>query len=265
MSRLQAFLEHRNFTGFITVLILLNAVTLGLETDDALMASHGALLHTLDHAILAIFVLELALKLLAYRLNFFRVGWNWFDLIIVGISLIPATGALSVLRALRVFRVLRLLSVVPSMRRVVSALFRAIPGMASIMSVLLVIYYVAAVLATHTFGHSNDETLESLFGDVGSSMFTLFQLMTLEGWRTDVANPTMAIYPWSWIFFVVFITVTSFAVLNLFIGVIVDAMNIIHEEEDEAKGTMPLQTEMQLLRLDIESLRRELQSRKGDE
>ena len=265
MSRLQAFLEHRNFTGFITILILLNAITLGLETDDALMASHGALLHTIDPAILAIFVLELALKLVAYRLSFFRVGWNWFDLIIIGVSLIPATGALSVLRALRVFRVLRLLSVVPSMRRVVSALFRAIPGMASIMSVLLVIYYVAAVLATHTFGHSNDETLETLFGDVGSSMFTLFQLMTLEGWRTDVANPTMAIYPWSWIFFVLFIIVTSFAVLNLFIGVIVDAMNIIHEEEEGSKGTMPLQTEIQLLRLDIESLRRELQSRKADE
>lgn len=265
MSRLQAFLEHRNFTGFITVLILLNAITLGLETDDSLMAAYGALLHTIDHVILAIFVLELVLKLVAYRLNFFRVGWNWFDLLIIGVSLIPATGSLSVLRALRVFRVLRLLSVVPSMRRVVSALFRAIPGMASIMSVLLVIYYVAAVLATHTFGHSNDETLESLFGDVGSSMFTLFQLMTLEGWRTDVANPTMAIYPWSWIFFVVFITVTSFAVLNLFIGVIVDAMNIIHEEEEDAKGEIPLQTDIQLLRLDIESLRRELQSLKRDE
>lgn len=265
MSRLQAFLEHKNFTGFITVLILLNAITLGLETDDGLMATHGALLHAIDHAILAVFVLELALKLVAYRLNFFRVGWNWFDLIIIGVSLIPATGALSVLRALRVFRVLRLLSVVPSMRRVVSALFRAIPGMASIMSVLLVIYYVAAVLATHTFGHSHDETLESLFGSVGASLFTLFQLMTLEGWRSDVANPTMAIYPWAWIFFVVFITVTSFAVLNLFIGVIVDAMNIIHEEEEEAKGEIPLQTDIQLLRLDIESLRRELQSLKRDE
>lgn len=265
MPRLQAFLEHKNFTGFITVLILLNAVTLGLETDDALMAAYGGLLRLIDQAILAIFVLELALKLIAYRLRFFRVGWNWFDLVIIGISLIPATGALSVLRALRIFRVLRLLSVVPSMRRVISALFRAIPGMASIMSVLLVIYYVAAVLATHTFGHSNDETLEALFGSVGASMFTLFQLMTLEGWRTDVADPTIAIYPWAWIFFVVFIVVTSFAVLNLFIGVIVDAMNIIHEEEEDAKGEISLQTDIQLLRLEIESLRRELHSRKGEQ
>lgn len=259
MTRLQAFLEHKYFTGFITVLILMNAVTLGLETDDSLMARYGAALHLLDHVILSVFVAELALKLVAYRLHFFRVGWNWFDLIIVGISLVPATGALSVMRALRVFRVLRLLSVVPSMRRVVSALFKAIPGMASIMSVLLVIYYVAAVLATHTFGHSKDETLESLFGTVGASMFTLFQLMTLEGWRSDVANPTMAIYPWSWIFFVAFIVVTSFAVLNLFIGVIVDAMNIIHDEEEEAKGEIPLQTDIQLLRLEIESLRREME------
>ncbi len=260
MSRLKAFLEHRNFTGFITVLILINAITLGLETDDSLMAQYGAVLGLLDQVILSVFVAELSLKLLAYRGQFFRVGWNWFDLLIVGISLIPATGALSVLRALRVFRVLRLLSVVPSMRRVVSALFKAIPGMASIMSVLLVIYYVAAVLATHTFGHSHDETLEGLFGSVGASMFTLFQLMTLEGWRSDVANPTMAIYPWAWIFFVVFIVVTSFAVLNLFIGVIVDAMNIIHDEEEEAKGDIPLQTDIQLLRLDIESLRRELEA-----
>lgn len=259
LSRLQAFLEHRHFTGFITILILVNAVTLGLETSDNLRAAYGPLLRALDNAILSIFVLELLLKLVAYRQHFFRAGWNWFDLIIIGVSLIPATGALSVLRALRVFRVLRLLSVVPSMRRVISALFKAIPGMASIMSVLLVIYYVAAVLATHTFGHSQDETLEALFGTVGASMFTLFQLMTLEGWRTDVADPTIAVYPWAWIFFVVFIIVTSFAVLNLFIGVIVDAMNIIHDEEDEAKGEVPLQTDIQLLRLEIESLRRALE------
>jgi voltage-gated sodium channel len=264
MPRLQAFLEHNRFTAFITALILINAVTLGLETDDTLMARHGTLLHIIDHAILVVFVLELVLKLIAYRLQFFRVGWNWFDLVIITISLIPATGSLSVLRALRVFRVLRLLSVVPSMRRVISALFRAIPGMASIMSVLLVIYYVSAVLATHIFGHSNDATLESLFGSVGASMFTLFQLMTLEGWRDGIAEPAMAIYPMSWIFFVVFIIVTSFAVLNLFIGVIVDAMNIIHEEEDKEKGELPLHTDIKLLRADIENLRRELEARKGD-
>ena len=263
MTRLKAFIEHRYFTGFIIALILINAVTLGLETNDVLMAEHGKFMHFLDHGILAIFVLELLLKLIAYRAEFFRSGWNWFDSAIIAISLIPATGALSILRALRVFRVLRLLSAVPSMRRVISALFRAIPGMTSIMSVLLVIYYVAAVLATHVFGHSQDATLESLFGSIGKSMFTLFQLMTLEGWRDGIAEPAMAVYPWSWTFFVVFIIVTSFAVLNLFIGVIVDAMNIIHEEEDEAHGELPLQEEIKALRHDISELRTMIQNQKS--
>ncbi|MFN3826144.1 MAG: ion transporter [Micavibrio sp.] len=255
IARLQGLLEHPRFTFFITFLILLNAVMLGLETDNRIMESYGRLLHLADHAILAIFVLELVSKMVVYRKAFFRSGWNWFDFIIVGISLIPASGPLTVLRALRVFRVLRLLSVVPSLRRVVSALFRAIPGMASILAVLLIIYYVAAVLATHVFGHSHDPVLEDLFGTVGRSMFTLFQLMTLEGWSENIAAPTMAVYPWSWVFFVVFIVVTSFAVLNLFIGVIVDAMNIIHEEEGKDSGEATLQRDIRALREEISSLR----------
>lgn len=262
MARLQAILEHRHFTFFITGLILLNAALLGLETDDSLREAYGDGFHLVDHLILSIFIAELSAKLIVYRKSFFSSGWNWFDLIIVTICLIPASGPLSVLRALRVFRVLRLLSVVPSLRRVISALLRAIPGMASIMSVLLVIYYVAAVLATHIFGHSQDAELEALFGSIGKSMFTLFQVMTLEGWRQDVAQPAMALYPWSWIFFVVFIIITSFAVLNLFIGVIVDAMNIIHEEEGQQKGEVSLQTDIKLLRADIEELRCQLSLQK---
>ena len=169
---------------------------------------------------------------------------------------------MSVLRAFRIFRALRLLSVVPSMRRVISALFRAMPGMTAILSVLLVIYYVAAVLATHVFGHSQDATLESLFGSVGDSMFTLFQLMTLEGWRDGIAEPAMAVYPWSWVFFVVFIVVTSFAVLNLFIGVIVDAMNIIHEEEDRNEGMVLTPDDIRQLRVEIADLRKALEERR---
>lgn len=262
MSRLQAFLEHRNFTFFIIGLILLNAALLGLETDDVLRETYGGLFHRLDQLILGIFVVELSAKLVAYRKSFFSSGWNWFDLIIVTICLIPASGPLSVLRALRVFRVLRLLSVVPSLRRVISALLQAIPGMTSILSVLLVIYYVAAVLATHIFGNSHDAELETLFGSIGQSMFTLFQMMTLDGWRTEIAEPVLVLYPWAWVFFVIFIIITSFAVLNLFIGVIVDAMNIIHEEENREMGDVPLHADIKLLRADIEELRRQLASQK---
>ncbi|QQG37347.1 MAG: ion transporter [Micavibrio aeruginosavorus] len=264
MLRLQAFLEHRNFTIFITGLILLNAVLLGVETDDSLRQAYGAWFHKLDQLILGVFVAELGARLAVYRLAFFRSGWNWFDLIVVSICLIPASGPLAVLRALRVFRVLRLLSVVPSLRRVISALLRAIPGMTSILSVLLIIYYVAAVLATHIFGHSDDSRLEALFGSIGKSMFTLFQIMTLEGWSEGIAQPAMAVYPWSWVFFVAFIIITSFAVLNLFIGVIVDAMNIIHEEEGRGKEDASLQLEIKLLRADIEQMRRVLSAQKGN-
>lgn len=260
---LRSLIEHPRFNLFITLLILLNAAMLGLETDDSIMDSYGTVLHWGDHIILTVFVAELIAKMVLYRKDFFKSGWNWFDFIIISISLIPASGAFSVLRALRVFRVLRLLSVVPSLRRVVSALIRAMPGMASILAVLLVIYYVSAVLATHVFGHSQDPVLENLFGSVGRSLFTLFQLMTLEGWAENIAQPAMAVYAWSWIFFVVFIVVTSFAVLNLFIGVIVDAMNIIHEEEGRESGELTLQQEIKELRHEIAQLQQVIL--KGDQ
>ena len=257
--QIKSFIESKNFVNVITALILINAITLGMETDPGIMARYGDTLHMIDRIILMFFVVELALKLTVYRLNFFKGGWNWFDFIIVGISLIPASGSLAIFRTLRVLRVLRLLSVVPSMRRVISALLRAIPGMASIMSVLMIIYYVAAVFATQVFGKADSPELQEMFGTIGDSMFTLFQLMTLENWHDGIAVPTMAVFPFAWIFFVVFIVVTSFAVLNLFIGVIVDAMNIIHAEEDSSGDKKdPLQQEISELRAEIAGLRKDL-------
>ena len=123
-----SLVEGRWFTIFITTLILINAVTLGMETDEELVASYGGLLHLADRVILAIFTIELALKFYAYRVSFFRSGWNWFDLAIVTIAWLPTSGALTVLRALRILRVLRLISVVPQMRRVVAAIGHSIPA-----------------------------------------------------------------------------------------------------------------------------------------
>ncbi len=230
-DRLRNVIETPRFAWFIATLLVINAIILGLETDDAIMAQYGAVLKTVDHTILGIFVVEIIAKLFVQHLSFFRQGWNIFDFIIVGIALIPAVGPFAMLRTLRIFRVLRLVSVVPKMRRVVSALLSAIPGMASILAVLLVIFYIASVLTTQLFGQTGDPALDELFGSIGDSMFTLFQLMTLEGWTQDIAAPTMALFPHSWIFFVLFIIITTFAVLNLFIGIIVDAMNTLHDEE----------------------------------
>ena len=178
-QRVATFAEHRYFTAFITILILINAVTLGLETDRDVMASIGRELHAFDTLILLIFTAELILKFYAYRMSFFKSGWNWFDLIIVGIARIPASGNLSVMRALRVLRVLRLISVVPQMRRVISAIGHSIPGMISVVGVLGLIFYVSSVPATRLFGTHPDPNMQEWFGSISASAYTLFQIMTL--------------------------------------------------------------------------------------
>ena len=174
----------------VIALILVNAVTLGLETSEAIMARWGAVVNTIDQAILAVFVVEIGLRLAVWRGSFFRDPWSVFDFVVVGIALIPATGPLAVLRALRVLRVLRLISAVPSMRRVAGGLLAAIPGLGSVIGIIAVILYVFAVIATKLFA----EHFPQWFGTLGESSYTLFQIMTLEGWG-DIARSVMAVYP----------------------------------------------------------------------
>jgi voltage-gated sodium channel len=179
-----------------------------------------------------LFSIELLLKFYVYRFRFFRSGWNLFDLAIVGIAWAPTSGALTVLRALRILRVLRLISVVPQLRRVVSAIGHSIPGMVSVVGVLGLIFYVASVLATKLFGTYPDPNMQEWFGSIGASAYTLFQIMTLESWSMGVVRPTMELFPWAWSFFIPFIIITSFAVLNFFIGIIVDSMQIVQKQEE---------------------------------
>ena len=253
MDTLKDLIESRRFELAITVLILLNAITLGLETSPTIMAAYGGLLLVIDRVILTVFVLELAARIVIYRGSFFRDPWRIFDLVVVGIALLPATGSLSVLRALRILRVLRLISIVPSLKRVVTGFISALPGMASIVLLLGLVFYVFAVMATKLYGAAFPE----LFGDIGESLFTLFQVMTLEGWSDGVVRPVMEIYPLAWLFFIPFIVATSFTVLNLFIGVIVSAM----EEEHEAEATAErraLQDDQVNMLAEIRALREEV-------
>ncbi|MSO80616.1 MAG: ion transporter [Alphaproteobacteria bacterium] len=217
-GRIARFIEAPRAQQAILAVIVLNAVTLGLETSSSAVHTAGGLILALDRGALAIFVAELAAKLYARRGAFFRSGWSVLDLIVVGIGLVPARGGLTVLR---------LVSGVPSMRKVVQALLAAIPGLGSIIALLGLVYYVASVIATKLFGTSFTEW----FGSVGESAPSLFQIMTLESWSMGVVRPVMEVYPQAWPFFVAFILLASFAVLNLFIAIIVNAVQGRHDAE----------------------------------
>jgi voltage-gated sodium channel len=255
-ARVGRWIESNRTQSIITILIIVNAITLGMETSPSLMEATGGWIHVIDRAILAVFVAEIALKLFARGLAFWRDPWNIFDVLVVGVALLPATGNFSVLRAFRILRVLRLVSVVPSLRRVVGALLHAIPGMGSVVMLLSVLYYVFAVMATKLFGADFPEW----FGTLGQSLYTLFQVMTLESWSMGIVRPVMEVYPHAWMFFVPFILLTSFAVLNLFIGIIVDAMQSqAHEKEEALHAGEPtlvdIMAELKDLRAEVTALR----------
>lgn len=266
-GRVKRLVEDERFTRAIMIVIIVNAVTLGLETSDTVMGAVGGGLLTLDKIALGIFVVEILLKLFAYRWRFFRNGWNVFDFIIVGIALMPSSGALSVLRSLRILRALRLFSTVPAMRKVVQALLSALPGMGAIVGVLAVLFYIGAVVATKLF----KETFPEWFGTIGESAYTLFQVMTLESWSMGIVRPVMEQHPQAWLFFVPFIVVTSFAILNLFIGVIVNALQELQdaerakergetEEIAHAEGERVLAA-VESLRTEMAALRRTIEKR----
>lgn len=226
-SSVALFLDRPLVSRFLITVILVNAVTLGLETVPAVMERVGGLILSIDRLCLSIFVAELLARLYAQGLRFFRSGWNVFDFVIVGISLLPAAGGFSVLRALRILRVLRAVSVVPSLRRVVDGLGRALPGMGSVFLLILLIYYIAAVMATKLFGGS----FPDWFGSLPASAYSLFQVMTLESWSMGIVRPVMEVYPYAWAFFVPFILMTTFAVMNLIVGLIVNSMQEAASEE----------------------------------
>ena len=223
---LEHAVERPWFRHFITGLIIFNAIILGVLTyHQALPRDVVLTLETFDIAVTYVFALEIFLKLVVYRVQFFRLGWNWFDFVVVGISLIPGAGAFSVLRALRVLRVLRLLHVVPVMRRITEALLKALPGMGAIVAVLALVTYVAAVMATNMYGDTETGEVRQLFGDLPSSALSLFQVMTMDGWRFEVVQKVIDDgHPMAWLFFLIFIFVASFAILNLFIALVVDSL-----------------------------------------
>ncbi|MCB1873856.1 MAG: ion transporter [Gammaproteobacteria bacterium] len=260
-QRIAHWVETPPVQYYIVGLILINAIVLGLETSSDVMTRWGGLLIAVDRIILALFTVEIGLRIYGHGWRFFRDPWGVFDFTIVAIALIPASGPLAVMRALRVLRVLRLVSMMPQLRFVVEALLSAIPGISAIAGLMLILYYVFAVMATGLFGATHPEW----FGNVGASMYTLFQVMTLESWSMGIVRPLMESHAYAWVFFIPFILVATFTILNLFIAIIVNTMQNMHEkalhtEQAAIEGAIKeegvhVEVELRALRAEITALR----------
>jgi voltage-gated sodium channel len=245
------WVESRTVQAWIIAVILLNAAIMGMETSAALMARWHNGLVLIDKLCLLVFVIELGIKFYAYRGQFWRSGWNVFDLLVVAVALAPGAGAWSVLRSLRVLRVLRLLTVIPSLRKVVAAFLHSIPGLAGVCAVMAIFFYTAGVLATRLFG----ETHPDWFGSLGKSLYSLFQIMTLESWSMGIVRPVMESHPLAWAFFVPFIIIATFTILNLFIGIIVSTMQELSMLPDSSHPSPELTELLERMEGDLKVLR----------
>lgn len=253
--RLARWVESPRVSALVVGVILLNAVVLGLETSKELMDRSGALLVALDRACLAVFLAEIVCKLLAYRGLFWRSGWNLFDFVVVAVALVPGAGPWAVIRSLRVLRVLRLLTMVPSLRKVVAAFLHAIPGLGGVLAVMAIFFYTSAVLATNLYGAAFPEW----FGTIGRSLYSLFQVMTLESWSMGIARPVMEQFPHAWAFFVPFIILATFTILNLFIGIIVSTMQELSSLPEPGLPRKDLAEALNRIETDIKALRRQVE------
>ncbi|MBO6522159.1 MAG: ion transporter [Rhodospirillales bacterium] len=249
---------------FIVFVLFLNALTLGLDTAPSVMGEYGELIDNINTIIPIIFVIEVGSRFIARGSKFFKESWNVFDVVIISISFLPSGSAFSALRALRILRVLHVISLVPRMRHVVAAMIRSLPQIGSILALLIIISYISAVIVTHLYGEDYPE----LFGSIGRSMLTLFQLMTLEGWAAEVVRPVMETHPYSVFLFIPYMLMTAFAILNLFTAVLVDSMQILQQnytyERTEQQTAKILTDEMVDVKADLLALTQEIRKLRGE-
>ena len=228
-SKIKNIVDSAFFSKIIIYLIVLNGITMGLETSKTFMQSYGAFTTLFNQIVITIFTIEIALRIYVHRVSFFKDPWSLFDFFVVAISLVPTSSGFEILRVLRVLRLFRLITAVPQMRKIVSALISVIPGMLSVIALMTLFFYIFAIMSTQLFG----EKFPLWFGTLGESFYTLFQIMTLESWSMGIVRPVMEVYPYAWVFFVPFILVATFVMINLVVAIIVDAMTILNKTEEE--------------------------------
>ncbi|MDQ7046894.1 MAG: ion transporter [Sulfurovum sp.] len=206
---------------------------------------------------MTVFTIEIILRISVYKASFFKDSWSVFDFVIVAISLVPTSAGFEIFRVLRVLRLFRLITVVPQMKKIIVALLSVIPGIGAIAGLLTLFFYIFAIMSTQLFG----ETFPEWFGTLGESFYTLFQIMTLESWSMGIVRPIMEVYPYAWVFFVPFIFVSTFIIVNLIIAIVVDAMNEMNANEEETiiqeiqSNESSMHEEIQNLRSDIHELK----------
>jgi len=245
------------------ILIILNGITMGLETSKELSSNYGGFFDLFNFFVITIFTIEVILRIYVHKVSFFKDSWSIFDFIVVGISLVPSSAGFEIFRVLRVLRLFRLMTVVPQMRKIIVALVSVVPGIASIAILLTLFFYIFAIIATQLYG----EDFPQWFGTLGESFYSLFQIMTLESWSMGIVRPVMEVYPLAWVFFVPFIFISTFIIVNLIIAIVVDAMNVLHTEEEEhvieeiQNSDESISIELNSLKVEIQELKILLQNR----
>jgi len=238
MKKLRALVDSNGFQNAILIVIVINSIIMGLQTSKTIVANIGNVLEIIDYICLAIFIVEILLKLIAYGGKFFTDAWNWFDVIVIICSVISGLAFLKVLRVFRIFRVfktlkalkglkaMRLVSRLDKLRMIIGAIGKSIPGISWTAVLLLLIYYIFGIIGTTLFG----EAFPDWFGTLGKSIYTLFQVMTLESWSMGISRPVMEAFGWAWVYFVPFVLISSFVVMNVVVGIVVNSISEVQEQ-----------------------------------
>lgn len=261
INSIKKLIESSHFQNGIILLIVINSLLIGLETSDYWMYHYGHVIDQVDLIILGVFIIEIVLKLTVYHYRFFKNAWNVFDFLVIVISIVPAASSFTVFRAFRILRTLRLVKNVPKLRFIIESLLKAIPSIGWIVALLLMIFYVFAVLGTNLYG----DQFPVWFGTLGKSMFTLFQIMTLESWSSGIARPVMSEVPIAALYFIVFILVATYTTLNVFIAIVVNTMNEMHHQEimeEDNRIKLFVHDEHQQLKRNIDNLSNEIRELK---
>ena len=222
--------SSRWFQNAALAVIVANAVLIGFETSPALWERHGGVFNVLNAAVQVIFVVEIAVRLLAFgpRVHrFFLDGWNVFDFTIVALSLLPVAGPFAtVARLARLLRALRVVSALPELRLIVATMLRSIPSLANVVVLLGLILFVYAIVGVHLFAGVDPGN----WGSLPRAGLTLFEILTLEGW-VDLMNTSLAATTWAWIYYVSFVVLAVFVVINLFIAIVINNLEAAKREE----------------------------------